>query len=205
LGCTLLRSNAHGPGLLFIVSLTPGQAAAFCVAVGMEDHDRSALWAPVGVTLGKLVHLIAAALGAAWLLDVPEAAKQSLLLAAAGYLLWQGIRHLRHRAASTHHRPEGSGSRSFHTVADGFFVSVANPESVASSLAILPLFAPDPATFGPFAALLTAGAVAVLIAYFFYEAIAAILSRHVHEAALNRIVGIVYLVAALAVVILAFV
>ncbi len=192
-------------GLLFVVSLTPGQAAAYCVAVGMEDHDRSALWAPVGVALGKLVHLIAAALGASWLLEVPHAVKQGVLLAAAAYLLWQGVRHLRHRAATTHERPEGSGSRSFHIVADGFLVSVANPESMASSLAILPLFAPDPATFGAWAALLAAGAVAVLIAYFFYEAIAAILSRHVHETALNRIVGVVYLLAALAVVILSFV
>lgn len=192
-------------GLLFVVSLTPGQAAAYCVAVGMEDHDRSALWAPIGVTLGKLVHLMAAALGASWLLNVPEVVKQGVLLVAAAYLLWQGVRHLRHREAATHERPEGSGSRSFHIVADGFLVSVANPESVASSMAILPLFAPDPASFGAWAALLAAGAVAVLIAYFLYEAIAAVLSRHVHESALNRIVGIVYLVAAVAVSILAFV
>ena len=68
-----------------------------------------------------------------------------------------------------------------------------------------PLFAPDPASFGAWAALLAAGAVAVLIAYFLYEAIAAVLSRHVHETALNRIIGIVYLVAAVAVSILAFV
>lgn len=84
--------------LLFAVSLTPGQAAAYCVAVGMEDHDRSALWAPVGVTLGKLIHLIAAALGAYSLPELPDGFKRGLLLAAAVYLLWQGVRHLRHRA-----------------------------------------------------------------------------------------------------------
>jgi threonine/homoserine/homoserine lactone efflux protein len=171
----------------------------------MEDHDRSALWAPIGVTLGKMVHLIAAALGASWLLQVPEVINQGVLLAAAVYLLWQGVRHLRHRAAATHERAEGSGSRSFHIMADGFLVSVANSESMASSLAILPLFAPDPASFSAWAALLAAGSVAVLVAYFFYEAIAAILSRHVHETVLNRIVGVVYLAAAGAVAGLSFV
>ena len=149
--------------------------------------------------------MVAAALGAAWLLQVPEFVNQAVLLTAAAYLLWQGVRHLRHRAAALHERAEGSGSRAFHIMADGFLVSVANPESLASSLAILPLFAPDPTSSRAWAALLAAGAIAVLVAYFLYEAIASILSSRVHETALSRILGIVYLAAAGAVVGLAFV
>lgn len=90
-------------------------------------------------------------------------------------------------------------------MADGFLVSVTYPESVASSLAILPLFAPDPVTVGAWSVLLPAGFAAVLVAYFFYESVAGLLSRHVHETALSRMVGAVYLVAAGAVGILALV
>jgi threonine/homoserine/homoserine lactone efflux protein len=130
------------------------------------------------------------------LLEVPEGFKRGLLLAAAAYLLWQAVRHLRHRPAATHERAAGRGSRSFHIVADGFLVSVTNPESVASSHAILPLFIPDPATLGAWSALLATGSVAVVVACFFYETIAALVSRHVHETALGHMVGAVYLVAA---------
>lgn len=80
-------------GLLFVVVLTLGQAAAYCVAVGMEDDDRSAVWTPVGVTLGELVHLIVGAAGASWLVHLPCGRR---LPAVAGRFATCGIVRLRH-------------------------------------------------------------------------------------------------------------
>ncbi len=182
--------------VLFVVSLTPGPAAAYCLAVGIEEHGRSALWAPAGVTLGKLVHLGVAAVGAVSLADVAAPIRRGILLAAVFYLLWEGFRHWTHRTERSRQIGQRSGPHAFHIVTDGFLVSVANPESLASSLAIVPLFAVAGMTGPDWVLLVGAGGVAVMAAYTLYEAIAHFISHRLAATTLNRVVGATYVAAA---------
>lgn len=182
--------------VLFVISLTPGPAAAYCLAVGIEEHGRSAMWAPAGVTLGKMVHLAVAAIGAVSLSDVAAPVRQGLLLAAVAYLLWEGFRHWTQRTERSRQIGRRSGPHAFHIVADGFLVSVANPESLASALAILPLFVVTGMSSADWAALFGVGLAAVMAAYSLYEVIAVFVSHRLTATTLNRIVGATYLAAA---------
>ena len=159
-------------GLLFVVSLTPGPAAAYCIAVGMEEEGRSAFWAPVGISLGKVVHLAAAAAGAAWINELPTAVRVGVLVLAIGYLVWEGVRHWTHRVGTADHDRQRSGPHDFHIVLDGFVVSLLNPQSLASSVAILPLFVDGQTSGAAVILLIGVGAAAVAAAYSLYELIA---------------------------------
>lgn len=181
---------------MFAVSLTPGPAAAFCIAVGLEEHDRSAVWAPVGVSLGKLTHLALAAVGASWINELPSTFRLTVLGTAVIYLMWQGYRHWTQRTALIHHHDSRRGPRAFHIVADGFAVAAANPESLASSVAILPLFVRSETSSGGLAALVAVGTVAVFLAYSLYESIAVTLAHRLTSRSQNRLVGATYLAAA---------
>ena len=182
--------------VLFALSLTPGPSAAYCTAVGMEEHDRSAVWAPVGVSLGKLVHLLLAAVGATWIIELPGLVRNTILIVAGVYLVWQGYRHWTQRIALIGHQGERSGTHALHVVVDGFLVAVANPESLASSVAVLPLFVDADTTTAGLAALVATGTVAVLLAYLLYESIAVMLAHRLSGHSQNRLVGITYVAAA---------
>lgn len=191
--------------ILFLVSLTPGPSAAYCIAIGMEEHDRSALWAPVGVSLGKLVHLVLAAIGATWINELPAGLRNAILTIAALYLLWQGYRHWSQRTALSDHSGERRGAHALHVVVDGFLVAVGNPESLASSVAVLPLFV-DPNTSGTgLTTLVIAGTAAVLLAYLVYESIAVTLAHRMTGHSQNRLVGATYVAAAAGLVVVVLV
>jgi homoserine/homoserine lactone efflux protein len=190
-------------GLLFVVSLTPGPAAAFCIAIGMEEEDNSALWAPVGVALGKVVHLSAAAAGAAWINEMPTAVRGGVFFVAIGYLLWEGVRHWTHRVTPADHDRRRSGPHDFHIVLDGFVVSILNPQSLASAVAILPLFVDGNTSVAGLALFIGVGALAVAAAYAMYELIAVALAHHLQATTLNRVVGATYVAAATSLAVLA--
>ncbi|NND02630.1 MAG: LysE family transporter [Acidimicrobiia bacterium] len=191
--------------VLFALSLTPGPSAAYCIAIGIEDHDRSAVWAPVGVSLGKSVHLTLAAVGATWITELPAALRNSIIVVAGLYLVWQGYRHWTQRAALADHSGERSGSHARHVVVDGFLVAVANPESLASSVAVLPLFVDGDTRAAGLAVLVGVGTLSVLSAYLVYESVAVTLAHRLTGHSQNRIVGATYLAAATGLAVLALV
>jgi threonine/homoserine/homoserine lactone efflux protein len=189
--------------VLFVVSLTPGPAAAYCLAIGMEEDDRDAIWAPIGVTLGKVVHLAIAAAGATWINDLPSQVRVGALVVAVGYLALTGVRHWSRQVGPAPHNAERSGPHEIHIVIDGFLVSVANPESLASAVAILPLFVTDAMSGSAIAGLVMGGAMAVFAAYLLYEVIARTLAHHFRATTLNRVVGATYMIAATGLAVLA--
>ena len=179
---------------LFVAALVPGPAAAYCVAAGLERRHGLSLWAPAGVTLGKLVHLSVAALGAMWLVRLPRVVRFGLLGMAAAYMVVEGLRRwqLADRvldASTANHRP------AHHVAWRGFLISVANPQSLASSLAILPLFAPAIDSGMEWAMLLGAGAFGVALSYLLYELLARMVAGRVGDRALRRMAGATYLLA----------
>ena len=187
---------------LFAAALIPGPAAAYCIAAGMESRSGVSLLAPLGVALGKLVHLSVAVLGAVWLAGIPSAARIVPLAAAAGFMVVEGVRRWRTAQLATSSITYGPVPRR-RLLWRGFMVSVANPQSLASSVAIVPLFAGAGLSAAGLVAMLAAGTVGVLLAYGSYEVSAALVSRRMGDVALGRLVGATYMAAATGLAVLA--
>ena len=79
-------------GLWFLLGLSPGPNAAFCVATGLEYRLRQAMAVPVGIALASLVHVSVAAVGAGAIFARSPTAFQTLKFAGAAYLAWLGIK-----------------------------------------------------------------------------------------------------------------
>lgn len=179
---------------LFAAALVPGPAAAYCVAAGLERRHGLSLWAPAGVALGKLVHLSVAALGAMWLVRLPRVVRFGLLGMAAAYMVVEGLR--RWRLADRAPGAAAARQRPAHHVAwRGFLISVANPQSLASSLAILPLFAPAIGSGLAWVMLLVSGAIGVTLSYLLYELLARMVAGRVGDRVMRRMAGATYLLA----------
>ena len=187
---------------LFAAALIPGPAAAYCIAAGIDSRSGVSLLAPLGVALGKLVHLSVALLGAVWLAGVPGLVRIVLLVGAALFMVVEGVR--RWRTAQPADGSVARGSMPRHKLLwRGFLVSLANPQSLASSIAIVPLFSGFGLSGAGWIAILAAGTAGVLLAYASYEVVAALVSRRMGDVVLGRVAGATYLAAATGLTVLA--
>lgn len=179
--------------LMFGISLVPGPAAAYCLAAGLDVRSGFSIAAAAGVTMGKLTHLVVAALGAFWITRLHGAVRGAMLLAAAVFMVVQGVRRWRRNEAdgwSDH--PSGTSSR----LLQGFGVSVFNPQSLASAVAVFPLFLSPEATMVDVLSLTLAATVAVFAAYVLYEGVAVLAARRLDARSQVRVVGATYMLAA---------
>jgi threonine/homoserine/homoserine lactone efflux protein len=120
-----------GPNLVYIAtrSAAQGQRAGFASALGVEA--------------GTLVHVAAAAAGLSAIVSSSATAFATVKYLGAAYLLYLGVRALRHRpgAAAEARREVAPLRRVF---AEGALVNVLNPKVALFFLAFLPQFV-DPA------------------------------------------------------------
>ena len=84
---------------LFVVAsvvllLTPGPAVLFIVARSVEQGRAAGLVSVLGIHLGTIVHIIAAAVGLSALLVSSALAFAIVKYLGAAYLIWIGIRTL---------------------------------------------------------------------------------------------------------------
>ena len=117
----------------------PGPAVLYIVAQSIE-HGRSAgLVSMLGVQVGGLVHVAAAALGLSALLLQSATAFNVVKYAGAAYLVFLGLRKLltRTRFETTGERPPRRLDRLF---AQGIVVNVLNPKTALFFFAFLPQF-----------------------------------------------------------------
>lgn len=135
LAATLLFAAMPGPAILY--------AAARALAQGRAAGLRAAL----GIALGGLVHVAAAALGLSALFHAVPPLYAAVKLAGAAYLVWLGIGMLRARTsdAGLPIAPERSAARAFR---QSILVEVLNPKTALFFLAFLPQFV-DPAAGFP--------------------------------------------------------
>ncbi|MFJ2032450.1 LysE family translocator [Streptosporangium sp. NPDC087985] len=128
--------------------LVPGPAVLYIVTRSVAQGRSAGLVSVLGIHLGSLVHVAAAALGVSALLAASATAFAMVRYLGAAYLVWLGIRKLMAR-------PDGdeaaepltaTGTRIFW---EGFVVNVLNPKTAIFFLAFLPQFV-DPAA-GPIA------------------------------------------------------
>jgi threonine/homoserine/homoserine lactone efflux protein len=133
---------------LFVVAslvllLTPGPAVLFIVARSVQQGRAAGLVSVLGIHLGTIVHITAAAVGLSALLVQSALAFAIVKYLGAAYLIWIGIRTLMAKDPDPETRvmkaePLGRVFR------DGFVVNLFNPKTAIFFLSFLPQFV-DPA------------------------------------------------------------
>jgi threonine/homoserine/homoserine lactone efflux protein len=133
---------------LFVVAsavllLTPGPAVLFIVARSVEQGRAAGLVSVLGIHLGTIVHVTAAAVGLSALLVSSALAFAVVKYLGAAYLVWIGIRTLLAKDPDPE-RPEVPAEPLRRVFRDGFVVNLLNPKTAIFFLAFLPQFV-DPA------------------------------------------------------------
>ena len=127
-----------------ILNITPGADFLYIMSSGLSGGSRIGVAAALGVNLGVVVHILAAAAGLSALLFAHPAAYDLIRICGAAYLAWMAVQVW--RRSSTVAR-----ARSFPDVRQaarrGFFINVSNPKTALFIFAFIPQF-PDP-TIGP--------------------------------------------------------
>jgi len=128
--------------------VVPGPSVLYVVTRSVDQGRTAGLVSMLGVQLGALVHVGAAAVGLSALLASSAAAFATVKYAGAAYLIWLGVRTLRSRDAdSPLPGTQAAAAPLWRLVAQGALVNVLNPKTALFFLAFLPQCV-DPAT-GP--------------------------------------------------------
>ncbi|MGF1627822.1 MAG: LysE family translocator [Alphaproteobacteria bacterium] len=133
---------------LFVVAslvllLTPGPAVLYIVARSIAQGRAAGLVSVLGIHLGTIVHIVAAAVGLSALLMSSALAFAIVKYLGAAYLIWIGIRTLMARDPDPE-APAAPAERLRRVFRDGFLVNLFNPKTAIFFLAFLPQFV-DPA------------------------------------------------------------
>jgi threonine/homoserine/homoserine lactone efflux protein len=136
---------------LFVVAslvllLTPGPAVLFIVARSIQQGRTAGLVSVVGIHLGTIVHITAAAVGLSALLVSSALAFAIIKYLGAAYLIWMGIRTLMAKDPDPK-LPVVPAEPLHRAFRDGFVVNLFNPKTAIFFLAFLPQFV-DPARGG---------------------------------------------------------
>ena len=127
-----------------ILNITPGADFLYIMSSGLSGGSRIGVAAALGVNLGVVVHILAAAAGLSALLFAHPAAYDLIRICGAAYLAWMAVQVW--RRSSTVAR-----ARSFPDVRQaarrGVFINVSNPKTALFIFAFIPQFT-DP-TIGP--------------------------------------------------------
>jgi threonine/homoserine/homoserine lactone efflux protein len=123
-----------------VLLLTPGPAVLYIVARSIDQGRWAGLVSMLGVHVGTLVHVAAAAAGLSALLAASAAAFSVVKYLGAGYLVYLGIRKLLDRSAVAGDR-HVAAPRLRRAFLDGVVVNVLNPKTALFFLAFLPQFA----------------------------------------------------------------
>lgn len=123
----------------FVILITPGPAVLYIIARSVDQGRLAGIVSTLGVGLGTIVHVAAAALGVSALLASSATAFGVLKYLGAAYLIYLGVRKLMERdvAASQQVVTPRSLSKIFW---QGVAVNVLNPKTALFFLAFLPQF-----------------------------------------------------------------
>lgn len=122
-----------------ILLVIPGPAVLYIVARSMSQGRRAGLVSVLGISMGGVVHVIAATVGLSAVLLASATAFNVVKLLGAGYLIYLGIRTLlTPHVGGTVEAPDHRSLRRLFT--DGVLVSILNPKTALFFLAFLPQF-----------------------------------------------------------------
>jgi threonine/homoserine/homoserine lactone efflux protein len=122
-----------------VLLLTPGPAVLYIIARSLDQGRAAGLVSVLGIHLGTLVHITAAAVGLSALVVSSAVAFSVVKYLGAAYLIWIGVRTLMTgdpdaKAAMVRTEPLHAVFR------DGFVVNLFNPKTGIFFLAFLPQF-----------------------------------------------------------------
>jgi threonine/homoserine/homoserine lactone efflux protein len=147
----------------FLLVIMPGPSVLFVVSQALGYGRRVALATVLGNTAGAFVLAAAVAAGIGTIVHTSAVAFQVTKFAGAAYLVYLGVRAVRHRrcVGDVLARPDGPRSRR-RTVWDGFVVRVTNPKAAVFFAAVLPQFVDRSAGHPSLQMLLLGGAFALI-------------------------------------------
>jgi threonine/homoserine/homoserine lactone efflux protein len=122
-----------------VLLLTPGPAVLYIVTRSIDQGRRAGLVSVLGVHVGTLAHIFAAAAGLSALLAASATAFSVVKYLGAAYLIYIGVRRLLDRSAKSLAAP-GEPKRLRRAFLDGVVVNVLNPKTGLFFLAFLPQF-----------------------------------------------------------------
>lgn len=131
-----------------ILLVTPGPAVLYIVARSIDQGRIAGVVSVLGIGLGTMVHVLAAALGISALLVSSAAAFNVVKFLGAGYLIYLGVRKLLERDLPTD-SVETEPQPLSRVFTQGIVVNILNPKLALFFFAFLPQFI-DPAR-GPVA------------------------------------------------------
>jgi threonine/homoserine/homoserine lactone efflux protein len=121
-----------------VLLLIPGPAVLYITLRGAQQGRRAGVLSALGVGVGNLCQVLAAAAGLSAILLTSALAFAAVKFVGAAYLIWLGLRTLLARDEPAAETPEIAPSgRIF---AQGFFVSLFNPKTALFFLAFFPQF-----------------------------------------------------------------
>ncbi|MGY1836334.1 LysE family translocator [Blastococcus sp. SYSU DS0510] len=125
-------------GAVLVICLAPGPDLAFVMATGLRHGPRGGLLAALGMSVGMLVHTVAAAMGLAVMFERYPHALRTVQLLGACYLLHLAVQAVRPTA------PDSSGPEPLpeagHLLRRAAVTNLANPKIVLFFAAFLPQF-----------------------------------------------------------------
>lgn len=123
----------------FLLAITPGPAVIYIVTRSVTQGRAAGIASCMGVAVGGLVHVVAAAIGVSAVLATSALAFSAVKLAGAAYLVSLGIQKLLQSSdqSAVLNPAPASLARVFQ---DGIMVSVLNPKTALFFLAFLPQF-----------------------------------------------------------------
>lgn len=142
-----------------IFAYMPGPSTLYAAAQTIARGRRAGWFAALGIHLGGYVHVIAAAVGLAFLFEAVPTMYLALKLAGAAYLIWLGITMFRARRdtdGSVDAISQKSAKRAFW---ESVSVEVLNPKTAIFYVAFLPQFADPSASLPIWSQLLILGTI----------------------------------------------
>ena len=147
----------------FVLIAIPGPSVLFVVGRSLALGRKGGLLSVLGNTLGELVQVAAVAVGLGVVLTQSVVLFTVIKFAGAAYLVYLGIRAIRHRGQGTTTTDPARGSSTGRVLREGTLVGATNPKSLMFFVAVLPQFVDYSAGAIPWQ-LATLGLVFLLIA-----------------------------------------
>jgi len=147
----------------YLLIITPGADFIFVSASGIVGGPRTGIAAAIGVNLGVLVHVLAAAAGVSAALLAYPTAYDAIRWVGAIYLAWVAIQAWRSDGRLA---PGGVVSGTMRAMKRGFITNVLNPKTALFIFAFIPQFT-DPEIGPIWLQILLLGAIFLLNGLFF--------------------------------------
>ena len=124
-----------------ILNITPGADFLYIMSSGLSGGSRIGVAAALGVNLGVVVHILAAAAGLSALLFAHPAAYDLIRICGAAYLAWMAVQVWRRSSTVARAR---SCPDVRQAARRGFFINVSNPKTALFIFAFIPQFTDPP-------------------------------------------------------------